>query len=111
MDADPHGIEIMFTYRYGSLSLHENIKALAVPGIHWLGVYPSEINLLNLTRIKLTSIEMNKLKFMLKRPYITEKIRKEIEILINTKEKAEIESLSTELISYIARKIKNNLLL
>lgn len=37
VDCDPHGIEIMRTYKYGSqrLSHEENAR---VPGLQWLGV-------------------------------------------------------------------------
>lgn len=37
VDADPHGIEIMCTYKFGSLHLVHNSQQLAVKSIQWIG--------------------------------------------------------------------------
>lgn len=37
VDADPHGIEIMLTYKYGSMMKIHNSQYLAVPSIQWIG--------------------------------------------------------------------------
>lgn len=37
VDADPHGIEIMLTYKFGSMSKIHNAEHLAVPSIEWIG--------------------------------------------------------------------------
>lgn len=37
VDADPHGIEIMCTYKFGSLQMIHNSEQLAVKSIEWLG--------------------------------------------------------------------------
>ncbi|KUI70123.1 Meiotic recombination protein rec12 [Cytospora mali] len=37
VDCDPHGIDIMRTYKYGSRSLRHEEKAI-IPGLQWLGV-------------------------------------------------------------------------
>lgn len=37
VDADPHGIEIMFTYKFGSLQMVHNSDHLAVKSVEWLG--------------------------------------------------------------------------
>lgn len=37
VDADPHGIEIMCTYKYGSMLKIHNSEHLAVPQIQWIG--------------------------------------------------------------------------
>lgn len=36
-DADPHGIEIMCTYKFGSLQMVHNSQQLAVSSIEWIG--------------------------------------------------------------------------
>lgn len=42
VDCDPHGVDIMRTYKYGSKSLgHE--ACTRVPGLHWLGVRMDDI--------------------------------------------------------------------
>ncbi|XP_075757266.1 meiotic recombination protein SPO11 isoform X7 [Pelodiscus sinensis] len=43
MDADPHGIEIMCIYKYGSVSMSFEAHHLTVPAIRWLGLLPSDI--------------------------------------------------------------------
>ncbi|XP_038658855.1 meiotic recombination protein SPO11 isoform X4 [Scyliorhinus canicula] len=43
MDADPHGIEIMCIYKYGSMSMSFDAHSLTVPIIGWLGLLPSDI--------------------------------------------------------------------
>lgn len=37
VDADPHGIEIMCTYKFGSMQMLHNSEHLAVPKIQWIG--------------------------------------------------------------------------
>lgn len=37
VDADPHGVEIMCTYKFGSLMKVHNSEHLAVPEIEWIG--------------------------------------------------------------------------
>lgn len=37
VDADPHGIEIMCTYKFGSLQMVHNSQQLAVSSIEWIG--------------------------------------------------------------------------
>ncbi|KAG9332550.1 hypothetical protein JZ751_014648, partial [Albula glossodonta] len=43
VDADPHGIEIMCIYKYGSVSMSFEAHNLTVPSVMWLGLLPSDI--------------------------------------------------------------------
>ncbi|OXB59318.1 hypothetical protein ASZ78_011851, partial [Callipepla squamata] len=43
VDADPHGVEIMCIYKYGSVSMSFEAHQLTVPCIKWLGLLPSDI--------------------------------------------------------------------
>ncbi|XP_059834708.1 meiotic recombination protein SPO11 isoform X2 [Hypanus sabinus] len=73
VDADPHGIEIMCIYKYGSMSMSFDAHNLTVPIISWLGLLPSDIQRLNIPKevlIPLTENDMNKLTKLQKRPYI-----------------------------------------
>ena len=47
-DADVHGIDIMLQYKYGSRNTAVNNPHLTVPCLHWIGVFPSEIEDLNI---------------------------------------------------------------
>ncbi|XP_017769371.1 PREDICTED: meiotic recombination protein SPO11 [Nicrophorus vespilloides] len=93
-DCDPYGIEIMLCYKYGSLSLHM-FEELAVPNARWLGVHPSELNLLNIACKKMTENDMRKIRSIAKRSYMRSepRIGEELKLLLKKRQKAEIEGL------------------
>ncbi|XP_077942274.1 meiotic recombination protein SPO11 [Gasterosteus aculeatus] len=43
VDADPHGIEIMCIYKYGSVAMAFEAHSLTVPSVMWLGLLPSDL--------------------------------------------------------------------
>ncbi|XP_060750445.1 meiotic recombination protein SPO11 isoform X2 [Tachysurus vachellii] len=74
VDADPHGIEIMCIYKYGSISMAFEAPTLAVSSMLWLGLLPSDIESLRVPQdvlISLTVADERKLNHMKKRPYIS----------------------------------------
>lgn len=93
-DADPHGIEIMLIYRHGSMTMSRCVDHLAVPAIQWIGLRPSDISRLGLPTLPLTAHDQKWIQCMLQRPYISETICMELQILMQTNRKAEIESLA-----------------
>ncbi|XP_019604125.1 meiotic recombination protein SPO11 isoform X2 [Rhinolophus sinicus] len=108
VDADPHGIEIMCIYKYGSMSMSFEAHNLTVPAIRWLGLLPSDIKRLNIpkdTLIPLTKRDQMKLDSILKRPYVTCQPfwRKEMEIMADSKMKAEIQALTFLSSDYLSR--------
>ncbi|XP_027709095.1 meiotic recombination protein SPO11 isoform X1 [Vombatus ursinus] len=108
VDADPHGIEIMCIYKYGSLSMSFEAHNLTVPTIKWLGLLPSDIERLNIPRgtlIPLTKRDQMKLDSILKRPYVTCQPfwKKEMEIMAELKMKAEIQALTFISSDYLSR--------
>ncbi|XP_004686965.1 PREDICTED: meiotic recombination protein SPO11 isoform X1 [Condylura cristata] len=108
VDADPHGIEIMCIYKYGSVSMSFEAHRLTVPAIRWLGLLPSDIRRLNIpkdTLIPLTKRDQMKLDSILKRPYLTCQPfwRKEMEIMADSKVKAEIQALARLSSDYLSR--------
>ncbi|KAH1182005.1 hypothetical protein KIL84_009759, partial [Mauremys mutica] len=108
MDADPHGIEIMCIYKYGSVSMSFEAHHLTVPAIRWLGLLPSDIERLNIRKdalIPLTKQDQNKLASMQKRPYMTcqPMWKKEMEIMAASKMKAEIQALTSLSSDYLSR--------
>ncbi|XP_046403270.1 meiotic recombination protein SPO11 isoform X2 [Ischnura elegans] len=73
VDADPHGVEIMLIYRFGSLAMSKDAEELAVPAVRWLGVHPSDIPNLGLSAHSLLPLgrEGNaKAEALLTRPYV-----------------------------------------
>ncbi|XP_036960615.1 meiotic recombination protein SPO11 isoform X4 [Acanthopagrus latus] len=99
VDADPHGIEIMCIYKYGSVAMSFEAHSLTVPSVMWLGLLPSDLQRLRVPEdalIPLTRTDENKLTSLLKRPYLTSQPdwQKEMELMQQTKVKAEIQSLA-----------------
>ncbi|XP_036042356.1 meiotic recombination protein SPO11 isoform X3 [Onychomys torridus] len=108
VDADPHGIEIMCIYKYGSMSMSFEAHSLTVPTIRWLGLLPSDIKRLNIPKdslIPLTKHDQVKLDSLLRRPYITYQPfwRKEMEMMADSKMKAEIQALTSLSSDYLSR--------
>jgi meiotic recombination protein SPO11 len=43
MDADPHGLDILSVFKFGSAGMEHEREGLVAPRLEWLGVYGSEI--------------------------------------------------------------------
>ncbi|OQV16230.1 Meiotic recombination protein SPO11 [Hypsibius exemplaris] len=98
-DADPHGIEIMCMYRYGTKAPHFGNLSLVVPEIRWLGVMPSDVSkyieyLPEEALVALTDKDRNLALDILHRPYCTDSMRIELEIMLELNCKLEIENIS-----------------
>uniref|UniRef100_A0AAQ6A0Y0 DNA topoisomerase (ATP-hydrolyzing) n=1 Tax=Amphiprion ocellaris TaxID=80972 RepID=A0AAQ6A0Y0_AMPOC len=99
VDADPHGIEIMCIYKYGSVAMSFEAHSLTVPSVMWLGLLPSDLQRLRVPEealIPLSKKDEGKLNSLLKRPYLTSQPdwQKEMELMQQSKVKAEIQSLA-----------------
>ncbi|XP_061908693.1 meiotic recombination protein SPO11 isoform X2 [Entelurus aequoreus] len=99
VDADPHGIEIMCIYKYGSVAMSYEARSLTIPSVMWLGILPSDLHRLQVPRdalIPLTKTDQQKLNSLLKRPYVAQQPEwlKEMELMQKSKYKAEIQSLA-----------------
>ncbi|KAM5305143.1 meiotic recombination protein SPO11 isoform 3-T3 [Glossophaga mutica] len=116
VDADPHGIEIMCIYKYGSMSMSFEAHNLTVPAVRWLGLLPSDVKRLNIPKdnlIPLTRRDQMKLDSILRRPYVACQPcwRREMEIMADSNVKAEIQALtflSSDYLSgvYLPNKLK-----
>lgn len=93
VDADPYGIEIMFTYCFGSLALSHEVEYLAAPSIKWIGVKPSDISVFDIPSMALTDEDLKRVDELSQRCYLTNDIRMELERFQRDKKKAEIEAL------------------
>ncbi|XP_063819541.1 meiotic recombination protein SPO11 isoform X2 [Pseudophryne corroboree] len=108
VDADPHGIEIMCIYKYGSVSMSFEAHNLTVPSIAWLGLLPSDIERLNIpcqALIPLSALDQRKLLSLQKRPYVSCQPlwKKELEIMTSRNMKAEIQALTSLSPNYLTR--------
>ncbi|XP_018416176.1 PREDICTED: meiotic recombination protein SPO11 [Nanorana parkeri] len=108
VDCDPHGIEIMCIYKYGSVSMSFEAHHLTVPSVAWLGLLPSDIERLNVPQralIPLSEEDQKKLRSLEKRPYVASQPlwKRELEIMTLRKMKAEIQSLTSLSPTYLSR--------
>ncbi|XP_071836638.1 meiotic recombination protein SPO11-like isoform X2 [Apostichopus japonicus] len=99
MDADPHGLDILCVYKFGSKAMSHDSPNLTVPAIKWLGVLPSDVKRLRVPEEVLLPLEksdLNKAKDMLNRPYwqSVPLWMKEMQIILETGKKAEIQCLT-----------------
>jgi len=106
VDSDPYGLKILSIYMSGSKNMSYDSASLTTPDIMWLGQRPSDINKhdlpdqcrLNVTANDIkTGEELMKEDFIMKNP----KWLKELQIMIKTKKKAEIQALSSFGFQYI----------
>ncbi|XP_017878377.1 meiotic recombination protein W68 [Ceratina calcarata] len=111
VDADPFGVEIMCVYRFGSTGLSRERESLVCPNARWLGIHPSELLALGVNTVPLTAIDLSRLTSLEGKPYMTNAILKELEVMRNGK--AEIENLSPSsrkflVATYLTCKIKGD---
>ena len=96
VDGDPHGLEIMCIYTYGSVPMAWICEPLAVPRIQWVGVHPSDFEQLGQDNLHdLTARDYSKIKSILSRPYVSDHIKHEIATMLEWEKKAEIEDVDS----------------
>ncbi|CAJ0756203.1 4644_t:CDS:2, partial [Entrophospora sp. SA101] len=113
-DNDPYGIDILNLYKYGApTKLFEN-KNWAISRLQWIGLHHIDREHNNISEnlfIKLTSNDKKKSKDLLKKEYLPETWRNEIQEILNSNKKCEIESLcyddNENLLNYLIAKVNN----
>ncbi|XP_061391808.1 meiotic recombination protein W68 [Musca vetustissima] len=116
-DADPYGIEIMLTYRYGSQKFNQYAEQLSCSQLKWLGIHPSDICYnLQVPQEPLSCRDFKKIESILKRLYVTEEIHWELIVLQHHGFKAKLDNMSSECFAlfihdYIINKIKRQIVL
>jgi len=105
MDSDPYGLDILRVYGLGSKALSYESYELATPNIKWLGVRPSDLDKYNLPqncRLPMSKMDISRAKIMMEEKFV--KIRpewiKELKIMVDTKQKAEIQALASRGIKF-----------
>jgi meiotic recombination protein SPO11 len=61
-DADPHGIEIFLTYKFGSRTMAHQSHELACTSLKWLGIRPSDFDKWRLPREALVPLRPEDLR-------------------------------------------------
>jgi DNA topoisomerase VI subunit A len=105
-DSDSYGMQICSSYKRGSISLSFESAYLAVPKAKFLGLLPSDLDKFDVpkaARLDMTEWDMKKANNMLAYPWIKDnkKWRKELELMIKRKEKAELQALAKHGITFM----------
>ncbi|KAH9949634.1 DNA topoisomerase IV alpha subunit [Amylocystis lapponica] len=98
VDGDAFGLDILSVYRFGSAGMRHERARLAAARVRWLGIWASELAGLGVDRdalIPMTRHDEKKALAMLRRPDLPRRWRKELQCMLHTRRKAEIEVLST----------------
>ncbi|KAK4484761.1 hypothetical protein RD792_007355 [Penstemon davidsonii] len=118
VDCDPYGIDILTTFRFGSMQMAYDAKSLRLPEIRWLGAFPSDSEKYQLPQqclLPLTAEDKQRVGGMLRRCYMEREVpdwRSELQLLLDRGVKFEIEALSAHSLSflsdyYLPSKIRN----
>ncbi len=105
-DSDSYGMQICSSYKRGSISLSFESAYLAVPKAKFLGLLPSDLDKFDVpkaARLDMTEWDIKKANNMLAYPWIKDnkKWRKELELMVKRKEKAELQALAKHGITFM----------
>ncbi|CAA0832451.1 Meiotic recombination protein SPO11-1 [Striga hermonthica] len=108
VDCDPYGIDILTTYRFGSMQMAYDSKSLRLPVMHWLGAFPSDSEKYEIPQqclLPLTAEDKQKAKSMLSRCYMEREVphwRSQLQLMLDREVKFEIEALSANSITFLS---------
>lgn len=115
VDFDPHGLEILTTYKFGSSAMGRANQSLTVSSMRWLGIHSSDFAHDEPCLIPFTPQDQVKLEAILSRPLTSRMDDSQswtVEILkMQTMQlKAEIEVLAEQsgLASFLTQKLEHN---
>ncbi|KAL7519876.1 hypothetical protein ACHAWX_006101 [Stephanocyclus meneghinianus] len=106
VDSDPYGLKILSVYMSGSKNMSYDSASLTTPDIKWLGLRPSDLNKYDLPdqcRLDMTENDIKTGKELLQEAFIMKnpKWMKELQFMVKTRQKAEIQALSSFGFQYI----------
>lgn len=115
-DADPYGLKILSVYTSGSKAMSYDSSSLTTDDIKWLGILPTDFETFNLpsaVRLPMTAADIKTGEELLEEDYIHPAWREELQIMLKTKTKAEIQALAAfgfQFISevYLPQKLANS---
>lgn len=110
VDSDPHGVEIAITYKYGNKERNYEIGNHSLPNFKWIGLSRTEIDRYPVPEDQF--LRMNKREFI-KASKLCERARRlkdwvllrEINCLLNSGRKLELEAVSGIAPGFLSRKI------
>lgn len=100
VDSDPYGLKILSVYSSGSKNMSYDSANLTTPDIKWLGVRPSDLDKYGIPeqcRLPMSDHDIKTGKELLEEEFIRKNAEwyNELELMVQTKEKAEIQALSS----------------
>lgn len=107
VDSDPYGLKILSVYMSGSKNMSYDSYNLTTPDIKWLGVRPTDLNKYKIPeqcRLPMTDQDIKTGKDLLEEDFIKKDPNwyAELELMVKTKEKAEIQALSSFGFQYLS---------
>jgi len=107
VDSDPYGMKILSVYMSGSKNMSYDSYNLTTPDIKWLGVRPTDLNKYKIPeqcRLPMTDQDIKTGKDLLEEDFIKKDQNwyAELELMVKTKEKAEIQALSSFGFQYLS---------
>jgi meiotic recombination protein SPO11 len=108
VDSDPYGLKILSVYMSGSKNMSYDSAHLTTPDIKWLGVRPSDLKRYKIPeqcRLPMTPNDVKTGQELLEEDFIKANPAwvKELEMMVATKEKAEIQALSSFDCQYLTK--------
>lgn len=113
VDHDPHGVDILATYKFGSNAMASNVESLAISNIRWLGVHGADYKTEDTGVLSFTDGDEKKMSQLLTRQWLQAQNagsawQQELSHMSQARKKAEIEVISDHaggLVKYIQDKI------
>lgn len=108
VDSDPYGLKILSVYMKGSMNMSYDSSNLTTPDIKWLGVRPSDLDRFNIPqqcRLSMTEEDIKTGKKLLEEDFVKSNPDwvTELEIMVTSKVKAEIQALSSFGFQYLSQ--------
>ena len=107
-DSDPYGLKILSVYMKGSMNMSYDSSNLTTPDIKWLGVRPSDLDRFRIPqqcRLAMTDEDVKTGRKLLEEDFVKANPDwvGELETMVKTKEKAEIQALSSFGFQYLTQ--------
>ncbi|XP_068644135.1 DNA topoisomerase 6 subunit A [Aristolochia californica] len=107
VDSDPYGLKILSVYMCGSKNMSYDSANLTTPDIKWLGIRPSDLDKYGIPeqcRLQMTEQDVKTGKDLLEEDFVKKNKGwvDELGIMVKTKQKAEIQALSTFGFQYLS---------
>ncbi|XP_059305716.1 DNA topoisomerase 6 subunit A [Lycium ferocissimum] len=108
VDSDPYGLKILSVYGCGSKNMSYDSANLTTPDIKWLGIRPSDLDKYKIPeqcRLPMTEQDIKTGKDLLEEDFVKKNPAwvEELNLMVKTKQKAEIQALSSFGFQYLSQ--------